>query len=48
MADEEGNLEPEQDVGDRRVSWQGGLHWAAVHEKKMADQARCWLEQLVG
>lgn len=42
------NLELEQDVVGRKASWQGGLQWAALHEKKVADQAPCWLEELVG
>lgn len=46
MVDEEGNLGQEQDVGGRKASWQGGSHWAAVHEKKVAGRAQCWLEHL--
>lgn len=38
------NLELEQ---GREASRQGGSHWAAVHEKKAADQAQCWLEVVV-
>lgn len=48
MAGEEGNLEPQQDVGGRRVSGQGGSYWVAVHERKVVDQAQGWLEQLEG
>lgn len=42
------NLEPQQDVGGRRVSGQGGSYWVAVHERKVVDQAQGWLEQLEG
>jgi len=30
----------------RKVSWQGGSHWAAVHEKRVADHALGWVEKL--
>lgn len=41
------DLQLERAVGGKKASWQGGLQWAAL-EKKVAGQAQCWLEELVG